>query len=163
MRRPPKPSVAGFSLIELIIVLVILAVMAAMAAFSTRGAAARSRMARGVEVVEQFDLALRRAARHNRSNVSANIDRSRGRLLINLDGNARSFRIPDRVRIGSVRIRGGSSSGRLIARGDGATETYAVEIESDGASAWVLFVGGSGQVIRCNDGKHAARLLGAVR
>jgi prepilin-type N-terminal cleavage/methylation domain-containing protein len=154
----------GFSLIELVVVLVLMAVMASLATLSVRGVLARQRLARAAEVVEQFDTALRRSARNQRRVVTGMIDRSRSRLIIGQpDDPARAFRLPGHVAILSVRYRTQSTPAgrsRILALGDGSSPSYAVGLASGGARRWVLFAGGTGQVVHGLDAASIDSLLG---
>ncbi|MEO1524022.1 MAG: prepilin-type N-terminal cleavage/methylation domain-containing protein [Planctomycetota bacterium] len=139
----------GFSLVELVVVLLLLAILASMAAYSARGVVAKNRLARAVETVEQFDQALRRAARYERREITGVIDRQRGTLSVENGSDEHRFRLPGRVSIESLKMEG--SGGGLVAFGDGSTRSYAVELESDRARVFVVFAGGTGQVLHLND------------
>ena len=153
--RPPS----GFSLVELVVVLLLLAMLAAMATYSARGVVAKNRLSRGVEVLEQFDRALRRAARYERREVEGAIDRVRGVLTVEDRQEERRFQLPRQVAIESLRMEGNARG--LIALGDGSTPSYVVELECDRAKVFVLFAGGSGQVLHLTDAKQVQAILGA--
>lgn len=155
-RSASRKHAKGFSLIELVVVLLLLAILAAMATYSARGIVARDRLARGVETIEQFDRALRRAARSQRRPVKGMIDRRRGEFAVE-GSQERRFRLPDSVSIESLRM---DASGRgLTAIGDGSTSSYAVELQCDRAKVFVLFAGGSGQVLHLTDRSQVQSIL----
>lgn len=149
----------GFSLIELVVVLLLLAILAALATYSARGIVAKDRLARGVEAIEQFDRALRRAARSQRRTVKGVIDRRRGEFVVDGTSEQRRFRLPRRVTMESLRM---DTSGRgLAALGDGSTASYAVELRCDRAKVFVVFAGGSGQVLHLTDPSRVQSILGS--
>ncbi|WP_161604636.1 prepilin-type N-terminal cleavage/methylation domain-containing protein [Roseiconus nitratireducens] len=153
----------GFSLIELVVVLVLMALLATLAAYSVRGVFQRQRLARGVEIIQQFDLALRRAARRQRSPISAQIDPAGRRILI-LEGSSRSreFSMPRRVRIDRLRLAGATGSAaadRIRVDGQGASPSYALRLASGAASRWVLVAGGTGQLVSVPKTSAVVQLL----
>ncbi|QEG02839.1 hypothetical protein Mal15_69600 [Stieleria maiorica] len=141
----------GFSLIELIVVLVLMAILASLTTFSLRGVIARQRLGRAVEVVEQFDTALRRAARHHRRRVAATIDRGRGRLTVDLSGeSARTFALPRQVSIDAIRfgpVPASRSGAQVTANPDGSTPSYALRLTTGDTGRWIFLAGGSGQIV----------------
>ena len=152
IKRPGKGfSRLGFSLIELIVVVLLMGILASMTTISVRGAIVRGRLTRAADLVQRFDVALRRAARSERRPVVGQIDRKRGRLTIDAGGNEpRLITLPKHVLIETIRFRastGSSRSNRIIADRDGASPTYALRLSSGGSQRWVLLVGGTGQVI----------------
>lgn len=150
---------AAFSLIELVIVLILMALVASMATISLRGVTVRQRLAKAAERVEQFDLAMRRAARLNRDNAIGIIDRASGQLSIPQAN--KTFQLPSQVLIAAVRIGKGSDR-EVTVLPNGSSPSYAVRLSSGDASRWVLFVGGSGQVIHDADASLIEAVLGNV-
>jgi hypothetical protein len=112
---------------------------------------ARQRLARGAEVVEQFDTALRRAARERRGPVVGEINVSRRQLTIDPSADrSKAFTLPDRVTVKDVRIgsrRTNSPENRIVASHDGSSQSYALRLSIGDATRWVLLVGGTGQVV----------------
>ncbi|MCO8121766.1 prepilin-type N-terminal cleavage/methylation domain-containing protein [Stieleria sp. TO1_6] len=155
----------GFSLIELVVVLLLTAMMAALASLSLRGVMARQRLARGIEIAEQFDAALRRSARRNRRSTVGLIDRGQQRFDVrHTKGSPQAFRLPTDVAIDAVRIGADGARGtasQIVAAGDGSTPSYALRITTGDAHRWVLFVGGSGQVVQGMERPSIDSLLGA--
>lgn len=140
---PRTKRSAGFSLIELIIVLVLMAVAAAMATFSLRGVRSRQKLARGVEIVQQFDAALRRSALVNRRGARGEVNRSGGQMTI--EALNQTYKLPDPLKMQEFRI--GGSGREVTVFGDGSSPTYAVKLSTGNASRWVLLIGGSGQLV----------------
>ncbi|WP_286177523.1 type II secretion system protein [Rhodopirellula sp. JC639] len=141
----------GFSLIELIVVLVLTAILASLTTFSLRGVIVRQRLGRAVEVVKQFDTALRRAARHQRRQVAAVIDRGRGRLTIDPSGESmRTFTLPRQVSIDTIRfgpVPASRSGAQVTADPDGSTSSYALRLTTGDSGHWIFLAGGSGQIV----------------
>nr|WP_161501602.1 type II secretion system protein [Rhodopirellula sp. SM50] len=150
-RREGRAIIRGFSLIELIVVLVLMAVLASLATLSVRGVIARQRLGRAIEVIEQFDTALRRSARDQRRQVAGVIDRGRGRLTIDPSGDqSRTFTLPRQVSIDAIRFGPVSASrqgSQVIANRDGSSPSYALRLTTADTRRWVFLVGGSGQVV----------------
>ncbi len=165
IRKTPSYPARGISLVELIVVLVLMGILASMATVSIRGVILRQRLARAAEVVEQFDTALRRSARNARRQVVGVIDRNHRRLTIGqVDRNARTFTLPNQVSIDSVRLARSSlatgSVNQIVAAGDGSSASYAVRLVSGHDTRWVVFAGGTGQVIHDLDRASVDFLLG---
>ncbi len=151
---------SAFSLIELVIVIVLMAILAGLASIPVRSAITRSQLSHAVEMIERFDLALRTTARQQRQTVQGTIDRSKGKLTLQDPSSVRSFQLPKRVRLKSVRIAGGTAFGLITATSSGATPTYAFELVAGETTRWIVLVGGSGQVIRDADATLVTTLMG---
>ncbi|MCS7465532.1 type II secretion system GspH family protein [Stieleria sp. ICT_E10.1] len=143
--------IRGFSLIELIVVLVLMAVIASLATLSVRGVIARQRLGRAVEVIEQFDTALRRSARDQRRQVAGVIDRARARMTVDPSGDpSRTYTLPRQVSIDAIRfgpVQRSAAGAQVIANADGSSPSYALRLASGDTRRWIFLVGGSGQVV----------------
>ncbi|MEM6471125.1 MAG: prepilin-type N-terminal cleavage/methylation domain-containing protein [Planctomycetota bacterium] len=151
----------GFSLIELVIVLVILGIIAGFATQRLRGVTARKSLADATDRIRAFDTALRREALVNRKPVAARIDRGSSMLIVR-SSPTQEFRLPGRVTIQSI-VMGREFAGpqdSLMARSDGASQSYAIELRCDESTRWVMVAGGSGQMKVFADRQAVAMLLG---
>lgn len=146
----------AFTLIELVVVITIMAVLATIAALSLGGVMDRYQIGRAAETIERFDARARREARVTGDVVIAKIDRSRGRLTIDVAGSDRdaNFQLPSRVSISNMRMhRSGVSGGdlNLVVDRKGQCSTYAVELTRGKMKRWLVMLGTSGQVIPLDD------------
>lgn len=164
-RRKPFHRRCGFSLIELVVVVVLMGILASLASMSVRGVIVRQRLARAIEVVEQFDTALRRSALIQRREVTGVIDRNRHRLVVDSAGDTSiTFKLPNQVNIDGVRFaasHGSSPANRFVVGSQGTSSSYALRLVSGTTERWVLFVGGTGQIIHDVDRDSVNALLGA--
>ena len=163
-RRKTHRSVRyGFSLIELIVVLILMALMAALATTSARGYIVRSRLTRAAEVVEQFDIALRREAHRRRRTTTGLIDRSGSRLIVRQrDRKDRVFQLPREVELTAIRFSqstAGRRPGNIQVNSSGVSLSYALRLSADQADRWILIAGGTGQVVRNLDRLSIEALL----
>lgn len=132
-----------------------MSLVASMATLSLRGFTVRQKLAQAAERVEQFDLALRRAARRDRKGAIGIIDGGQGQLSIPKIN--KTIQLPSQVDIEMV-LTGSSRERGVPVSPDGSSPSYAVRLSTGKAFRWVLIVGGSGQVIHDAD----ATLVNAV-
>lgn len=146
-----RRSHPAFSLIELVVVLMLMALIASVATVSLRGYVVRGRLARAAEIVEQFDLAMRRQARRRRMPVTGIIQPvSRSLVIQATDSSGRTFQLPRQVNVASVIVQKVSStdqSRQLPVGNDGSSPSYAMKLSVGDASRWVFVSGGSGQMV----------------
>lgn len=159
---------AAFTLVELVIVLLIAALLSSIALVSLGGTVDRYRLARGVEVIQQFDQRARRDARITRNSVVASIDGTAGRISIaSPNGNETTkLELPSRIQIGSVRVLGQRRIGRqcnLVIDARGRGPTYAVELKRGSMTRWVMILGQSGQTITTADVDRVDALFSTTR
>lgn len=156
----------GFSLIELVVVLVLMGMLAGTAAVSVRGVVVRQDLSRAAEIVEQFDTALRRTARHQRRSLVGVVNRAGQSLSIETArDNRRTFKLPRQVTIDSIRFATSNRNqlqDRIVVNGDGVGFSYAIRLAYGETDRWVFFAGGSGQVVHGLSGDSINSLL-AVR
>lgn len=141
---PERIKRKGFSLIELVVVLVIMGLVAGLASQSLRGVSTRKKLADAAAQVQAFDTAIRRAALTSRRPVVGVIDRAKRRLQVRAD-EQRDFPLPKGVTIGRVDLSGANSR-QVVVQPDGSSVSYAIRMDADDISRWVIVAGGSGQV-----------------
>ncbi|TWU58091.1 pilus assembly FimT family protein [Rubripirellula reticaptiva] len=157
---------SAFTLIELVVVITIMAVLAAIAALSLGGVMDRYQLGRAAETIERFDSRARREARVTGDVVIAKIDRSRGRLDVDVAGSGLDvmFQLPSRVSISNMRMHRSGVSGSdliLVVDRSGQCPTYAVELMRGNMKRWLVMLGTSGQVISL-DNEGAVNALFAL-
>lgn len=145
----------AFTLIELMVVLAILGLIGTIASLSLGTVMDRYQLGRAAETIEAFDGRARRSARLAREPLDTIIRRATKELLIGQPvGQDReqslSYRLPARVEIVDVRIRGKGMTARdvRLSFGDrGRSPTYAIQLRRGNLSRWLVVLGLSGQVI----------------
>lgn len=151
-KRLAKPkhcdSRSAFTLIELVFVLVIMAMLSSIAVISLGGFISRYQLTQATESLERFDARARRDARRYRKPVDATIQMAR-QELVNESANLK-YSLPRNVTIEEIRV------GRQVVLGneveiafdrEGASPTYAVQLQRGKQSRWLIVLGISGQVI----------------
>jgi prepilin-type N-terminal cleavage/methylation domain-containing protein len=146
----------AFTLIELVVVIVIMAILSTIAAVSLSGTMGKYDLSRAAETIERFDANARRQARVTQAPVTMTIERTKGRLKVDVAGRDRdaTYRLPGRVTIGSIRLHRRFVAGTVFAASvsaDGQSPTYAVELSRGRMTRWLVFVGVSGQVVQAEN------------
>ncbi len=169
MKHPSLRVRSGVTLAELLVVLVIIGLVTGVAVVQMSGVTRQAKLEQTVGILVHVDSHLREHAIRFGVCGALRFDLSRG-ILRSLPGSEGAGRTQS---LGNgVVIRRVMSATRDIAFGAmtvdysciGTTETYAVELESDGGDAvWVLFAGLSGQVTRFKDVRDVEEVLQAAR
>ena len=154
----------GFTLIEVVAVIVVLSILSTITAVALGPTLDRQRLSQAIEKLEWFDAKARRSAQANRSTVSAKIDPSKNRLVIQTSNQQEdvSLRLPSNVEISKVQLAGKPSSTRsesIQVSPSGYSTSYAVLLKRGELSKWVLVLGGSGQVVQFDNAKDVNALL----
>ncbi len=161
------PRRSGFTLVELMAVMVVLGLLASVTVWTVSGQIA---MARNQLALDQLTLADRQLRDHARR-VARPMD-----LIFDLD-HGRLYRAPGGVTspdkwatlegslpLQDIRQSGQKYSARQVAvrfRGDGTSTSYAVRLKAPkkGESAWILFVGRTGQRVIVTEERSLESLL----
>ena len=162
-----KPS--GFTLVELTMVLLIIAIVSAAVVLRVQGPLNRARQREVVEMIGQFDLTTRAAARQQDRPLQMLVDMSAGELR-RTDGEGRELkvvplRLPGDFRIETVLIRGAGSSDRRAVvpfSRQGLTPSYALALVHGDTRRWLLVAGLTGIVVEVSDEREAQAALAAA-
>ena len=133
----------GFTLIEVLVVITIAALLAAMVGVRWSGVLQRFQLDADINRITTFDSLLRNRSRADAIPVRVQLARDgdglySGSRRIDLAGSAITS-----VMIAGERPRRENAS--IGFRDDGSSDTYALEVSANGASTWLVFIGGSGQ------------------
>lgn len=157
------------TLAELLVVLVIMGLVAGIAVVRTSGATRRAKLEQAAGTLIHIDSNLREYAIRHQKRGTLRFDLTRGTIRSS-PGDESAGRTQT---LGSgVKMRRVMSTTRDVTFGAitvdytciGSTESYAVELESDGGDVvWLLFAGLSGQVTRLKEVRDVEETLQTVR
>jgi type II secretion system protein H len=158
---------SGFTLIELLAVLVLAAILAGAAVLSLQGPYQAARLENAIERITLIDRQLREHARRYARPAQLAIHPSTGRTiatdLTSDKSSPTAFQLDSGVRIDQVAIgerRSNCDAMTIAYSAQGRSLSFGVCLcGSDGKQHWLLFTGGTGQVIQIEDETKVEELL----
>lgn len=161
--NPNSPNVwvdarrkSGFTMLELMVTLIIIGLIGGVTAMATAPQLRQARLTAILDQIDRGDQAERSIAR--RSPFPGSVEVDFAKELIRFSQSARSVKLPTGWSVAEARstlagrLRSGNESiSRFASNGQSASYAIQVEHDSTGIRKWILFLGLSGQSIRCED------------
>lgn len=160
----------AFTLLELLLVLGIICLMAGAATLQLRQPYRRVRFESVAESLVEVDRQVRSRSRAANAAGLMQIDLERRKLSIQFPAGVVAslpdYRLPSgfmltRLRTSAGEYRGGRAT--VMIRPDGVSITYALLLETAEQSRWIIFLGGTGQVLLAESANEVQKLFSSLR